>query len=529
MTDKYWRQIEEVGNDIENAIQISSILLKLKGYDDKLGDLEKIGDNENNISSNSEQISTNTDNISTNSGQISNIKNDLSDFKINYSIQNLFIYNIDIENNYTLNKNNPKFSIFTYNLEDNFKSNSILEVNCKILYNYTTYNNIGTLIHIFKLYDENNELIYEYKNLKSNSGDNLSAFLNQNDLFYVELNNNYSIIKIELILSILDNITKSVSCKLLNTFKSNFLYITHYKKINTLSVNNNLTGLENDILSNLGKIENNGNNISSNLGKIDTNKNDISSNLSKIENNENNISSNLGKIDTNKNDISTNLSKIENNENNISSNLGKIDTNKNDISSNLSKIENNENNISSNLSKIDTNKNDISTNLINIKANEGNISYNLNEINYLKNNGSKSYLKNVYNVLFYDVKTQINFSNTFYEKLFDINANENDFIEMSFKISLEYENISERAYVKTFYELFDESGNSLYIKSVSNNDYSFFSNRVFLDENIFYNFTKSIEKIKFVIRFQNISFGRVINIFYIKNDNYRLTIKNYGV
>ena len=32
-------------------MQISSILLKLKGYDEKLGDLSKIGNNENNISS----------------------------------------------------------------------------------------------------------------------------------------------------------------------------------------------------------------------------------------------------------------------------------------------------------------------------------------------------------------------------------------------------------------------------------------------------------------------------------------------
>ena len=42
-------KIEDVENDIENAMQISSILLKLKGYDD---DLSKIDDNENNISSN---------------------------------------------------------------------------------------------------------------------------------------------------------------------------------------------------------------------------------------------------------------------------------------------------------------------------------------------------------------------------------------------------------------------------------------------------------------------------------------------
>ena len=152
----------------------------------------------------------------------------------------------------------------------------------------------------------------------------------------------------------------------------------------------------------------------------------------------------------------------------------------------------------------------------------------MNEINYLKNNKSKSYLKNVYNILFYDKKTQVSFRNYFFEKVFDVNASINDFIEMSFKISLQYENISERAYVKTLYELFDENDNSLYIKSVSNNDCSYYSNKIFIDESIFYNFNKSIKKIKFVIKFQMI-LSRVIKIWYIKNDNYRLTIKNYGL
>ena len=41
---------------------------------------------------------------------------------------------------------------------------------------------------------------------------------------------------------------------------------------------------------------------------------------------------------------------------------------------------------------------------------------------------------------------------------------------MNFKIDLEYEDISERNYVKTIYELFDEFNNNLYIKSVANNN-----------------------------------------------------------
>ena len=151
---------------------------------------------------------------------MTNVENDLSDFKVNenvanYSIQNFSIYDIDVENDHTLNKDNPKFVIFTYTLEDDFKNNSILEVNCKLLYDYTTYN-MGSLMHIFRLYDENNVLIHEYKNLKCNAGDNLKDDLNHIDLLYVKLNDDYSVFKIELILSILDDVAKIISCKLYN-------------------------------------------------------------------------------------------------------------------------------------------------------------------------------------------------------------------------------------------------------------------------------------------------------------------------
>ena len=76
--------------------------------------------------------------------------------------------------------------------------------------------------------------------------------------------------------------------------------------------------------------------------------------------------------------------------------------------------------------------------------------------------------------------------------------------------------------------MLDEIDNSLYIKSINNNKYSYFSNRVIVDENIFYNFTKDVKKIKFVIKFQML-LSRVIYLYYIKNYNYRLTIKNYGL
>ena len=545
MVDRYWRVIEDVENDIENAMQISSILLKLKGYDN---DLEKIDTNETNISTNLEKIDTNKTNISTNlekiednetniSTNLSKIQNNetnvstnlekIDDIKSILPTSEIFKKTYSIKNqSFRFTRNIVYFKLLEIEIENNFNKDGRLEFDNHIYYKYDNLQrDHHRLQHEYRIFDNQNNLLYKKILNKTNTSDldfDKNIMLVK-DNFYVTFKNNYNKIKIILdLFRVYRHGTGNFNLELIN---ESFVNITYLDKNDiSLKIENN----ENNISSNLSKINNNENNISSNLSKINNNENNISSNLSKINNNENNISSNLSKINNNENNISTNLININTNEDNISSNLSKINNNENNISSNLSKINNNENNISTNLININTNENNISTNLININTNEDNIAYNLNEINYLKNNSSKSYLKNVYNILFYDRKTQVSFRNYFFERVFDINSNVNDFIEMSFKISLEYENISERAYVKTLYELFDENGNSLYIKSVNNNVYSYYSNKIFIDENIFYNFTKSIKKIKFVIKFQMI-LNRVIKIWYIKNNNYRLVIKNYGV
>ena len=389
MSDKYYRGLINSVDNVKHKLQLALMTLKINenrniisGIKNDISEInnfsDKINDNETNISSNLLKINDNDNNIDKIRTNLNNIKNDLSDFTINYSIQNLFIYNIDIEKNYTLNKDNPKFSIFSYNLEDDFKSNSILEVNCKILYNYTTYNNIGTLIHIFKLYDKNNELIYEYKNLKSNSGDNLAAFLNQDDLFYVKLNENYSIIKIELILSILDNISKSVSCKLLNTFKSNFLYIKHYKKINTLSVNNNLTNL-----------------------------------------------------------------------------------------------------------------------------------------------------KNLFNIKYYDYKKEIKFNESFFNKTFNLDFKKNDFVDIDLKMKLEYENIDDSEIISTKIKLYNDINEEIFVTNYNNKDSISYSNFVFLNKNILYNFIEDTKFVKIIITFEFQQIKSIKKIHYIPTNNDRLYLKHY--
>ena len=78
--------------------------------------------------------------------------------------------------------------------------------------------------------------------------------------------------------------------------------------------------------------------------------------------------------------------------------------------------------IDKNNEDIEKNKDNISTGLIKINSNEDDIFYNLSEITYIKNYISKPYLKNVYNILCYNVKEKIDYDNNFYNKTFEFNA-----------------------------------------------------------------------------------------------------------
>ena len=144
------KTVNNVLDNVKLKMQMSAFTLKLSENINKINgllevDKKDIADNSNKIVSMNESITNNFNRISINERSIkfktdtinlnidemkstlTNIENDLSNLKVNknvgnYSIQNFFIYNIEIENNYSLNKDNPKFNIFTYDLEDDFKN-----------------------------------------------------------------------------------------------------------------------------------------------------------------------------------------------------------------------------------------------------------------------------------------------------------------------------------------------------------------------------------------------------------------------
>ena len=249
----YRKPIEKTINDVKLKTQIGILTVKITENINKINDLlevyrnikKDIVDNSNSIENMNKDIINNFNGISINeksikfktdtiNSNIDEIKSNLNNLDLSsnskYSIENFFIYNIETENNYKLSKDTPRFSIFNYNLVNEFRKDNILEINCRLLYQYTNYNNIGFLLHIFKLYDGAGTMFYEYKSLLANAGDNRKNDLKQNDMFYVKLDDDYGVIKIELTLSIIDNVTNIVDCKLYNTYNSNFLCIEHIKK-----------------------------------------------------------------------------------------------------------------------------------------------------------------------------------------------------------------------------------------------------------------------------------------------------------
>ena len=344
MVDQYYRKIESVENNIKNAMQISSILLKLKGYDNDLG---KIKDNSSDISDNLEKINTNTRSISDNSGLIrtntENIADKLSKIDTNTSSisdNSLKSNNMDID---------VKKDIYTkiFNI-DNFETTS----NFKLIFE-KRINFKLTKTGVIKI-----KANYEYLQLNNSRGTHIYLFKNNNKTMHEKHVLYYSkIVKDEFSLS-------TIECEYIDLI----IFLVNPFSNNTKSTLNNIEFIYNDsskILKtdyNLEKIDTSTSDISDNLGKIDTNTSDISDNLGKIDTNISNISDNSDLITTNTSSISDNLGKINTNTSDIADNLGKIDTNTSNISDNLGKIETNTSSISSNKGLIETNTSVIASN-----------------------------------------------------------------------------------------------------------------------------------------------------------------------
>ena len=213
MSEKYYREINTDKDIVKFKLQLGAILLKLNEHD------LNIKNNDKDIKSNYDICISSGNNlrdldrkIYASNNKITNINSDIESIeekfvKHNYVIDNIWFYNIDIVNTYTIDSSIA--DLCEYSMEGKFITNSILEISCNILYKYANYNDIGLIKHIYSLIDANGNLIHTYNIIHTNSGNNYTNHLTMNDNFSILFKNSHtSKLKIKLQLGKVDKNNK---------------------------------------------------------------------------------------------------------------------------------------------------------------------------------------------------------------------------------------------------------------------------------------------------------------------------------
>ena len=254
MSEKYYREINANKDIVKFKLQLGAILLKLNEHN------LNIKNNDNDIKSNYDICIANKNNsievdrkMYTLNNNIIKINNDNENIdnennitkinsvvekinkkdiiKHNYSVENIWFFNIDILNDYILTKSKPIVILYEHEIKSKFTVNSILEISCNILYKYANYNDIGLLRHTYSLLDVNDSLIQVHNIIHTNSGDNYTNHLTMNDNFSILLKNSQTDkLKIKLQVAMVNLYRDdSIGFRIMNPYKNNVLCIKHIK------------------------------------------------------------------------------------------------------------------------------------------------------------------------------------------------------------------------------------------------------------------------------------------------------------
>ena len=235
MSEKYYREINTNKDIVKFKLQLGAILLKLNEHDLNIKNNDKdIKSNYDICVNNSSGLRDVNRKIYATNNNITNINSDIeniekNNIKHNYTIDDIWFFNIDIINTYTIESS--KVTLFEYIIEGKFITNSVLEISCNILYKYANYNDVGLLKHIYSLLDANDNVIHVHNIIHTNSGDNLKNDLTMNDDFSILFKNSHtSKLKIRLQLGKVDvSKNKTVGLRIMNPYNNNILRVKHIK------------------------------------------------------------------------------------------------------------------------------------------------------------------------------------------------------------------------------------------------------------------------------------------------------------
>ena len=269
MVDRYYRKIENVENEIENSIQISGILLKLKEHDD---------------------LSNN------NKNKLEELENHILSESKNYQKR----FNIE-SNNFDFNRDNNYYTLLDKDIIYEFTINSLIHIKCDINYKYVdVVNNYFRLQHEYNIYDDEdnllNRFLFNHDKYYNNSED-----LNTNEYFYIYLKQNYSKLRVELVLHRINRYgSGTINLSILNGFVDvdyldKNISLSLNEVINDVDVNKNSLDIVNNNVINVQK---NLDNVNLDLDNIKNDVNDVKNNIDSVKFDLDNVKLDINSLNT---------------------------------------------------------------------------------------------------------------------------------------------------------------------------------------------------------------------------------------
>ena len=260
MVDRYYRKIESVENEIENSIQISGILLKLKEHDD---------------------LSNN------NKNKLEEIENHIFSESKNYEKR----FNIE-SNNFDFNRDNNYYTLLDEDITYEFTINSLIHIKNDIKYKYVdVVNNYFRLQHEYNIYDDEDNLLNRFL-FNHDKYYNNSDELNTNEYFYIYLKKNYSKLRVELVLHRINRYgSGTINLSILNGFVDvdyldKNISLSLSEVINDVDVNKNSLDIVNNnvinVQKNLDNIKNDVNNVKNNVDVVNLDLNNVKNDVDNL-------------------------------------------------------------------------------------------------------------------------------------------------------------------------------------------------------------------------------------------------------
>ena len=269
MVDRYYRKIENVENEIENSIQISGILLKLKEHDD---------------------LSNN------NKNKLEELENHILSESKNYQKR----FNIE-SNNFDFNRDNNYYTLLNEVLNYEFTINSLIHIKNDIKYKYVdVVNNYFRLQHEYNIYDDEDNLLNRFL-FNHDKYYNNSDELNTNEYFYIYLKKNYSKLRVELVLHRINRYgSGTINLSILNGFVDvdyldKNISLSLNEVINDVDVNKNSLDIVNNNVINVQK---NLDNVNLDLKNVKNDVNDVKNNIDSVKFDLDNVKLDINSLNT---------------------------------------------------------------------------------------------------------------------------------------------------------------------------------------------------------------------------------------